>query len=140
MPRVRLLGSLMLAFALSGLSPAVQAGDVVLIAHPSVPRLDRVTVERIYTGKVVEVAGVRVTPIDLPVGDAVRNRFLVRWVSTDEERYTAYWTVRRYVGKGVPPREVVNAAEVSRLVAALPGGVGYIDEADLRPGVNVVAR
>lgn len=140
MPHVRLLGSLMLAFAWSGMSPAVHAGDVVLIAHPSVPRLDRVTVERIYTGKVVEVAGIRVTPIDLPVGDAVRNRFLARWVSTDEERYTAYWTVRRYVGKGVPPREAVNAAEVSRLVAALPGGVGYVDEADLRPGVNVVAR
>lgn len=140
MPGARLLGSLLVALAWGGLAPAVHAGDVVLIAHPSVPRLDRATVERIYTGKVVEVAGIRVTPIDLPVGDVVRNRFLARWVGRDEERYTAYWTVRRYVGKGVPPREAVNAAEVNRLVAALPGGIGYIDEADLRPGVNVVAR
>lgn len=120
------------------------AGDVVVIAHPSVPRLDSVTVERIYTGKIVEVGGVRVTPLDLVAGHPLRGRFLARWLDRDEERYSAYWTVRRYVGKGVPPSAVPTAAEMIRLVSGMPGAVGYVDEADVKAdvkaGVNVLVR
>lgn len=116
------------------------AGEVVVIAHPSVPRLDGVTVERIYTGKVVEVGGVRLTPFDLTAGHALRVRFLARWLDRDEERYTAYWTVRRYVGKGVPPSQVPTVADMIRLISTTPGAVGYVDEAEVKAGMNVVAR
>lgn len=134
--------SLILHLCLSGslVSGHALAGDVVVIAHPSVPRLDGVTVERIYTGKVVEVGGVRVMPLDLTPGHPLRGRFLARWLEKDEERYLAYWTVRRYVGKGVPPTQVPTTAEMIRLVSATPGTVGYVDEADLKPGVNVLIR
>ncbi|WP_374244269.1 hypothetical protein [Zoogloea sp.] len=127
---------------LAGLGPAAgrPTGNVVLIGHPSVPRLDRAAVERIYTGKVVEVGELRIVPLDLPPDSPLRSRFLSRWLSRDEAGYAAYWTVRRYVGKGAPPLEVASPAEVIRLVATRPGAVGYIDEADLTPGMNVVAR
>ena len=113
---------------------------MVIIGHPSLHHLDRLTVERIYTGNVVEVDGQHVCAYDLPIGDPLRGRFLARWLGTDEDRYTAYWTVRRYVGKGVPPLEVASTADVIRLVSTRPGAVGYIDEADVTPGMNVVAR
>lgn len=116
------------------------AGDVVVITHPSVPRLDSVTVERIYTGKVVEVGGVRVMPLDLVTGHPLRGRFLVRWLDRDEERYSAYWTVRRYVGKGVPPSQVQTTADMIRLVSGTPGAVGYVDEADVKAPLNVLVR
>ncbi len=127
-------------FAGVGPVPLRAAGNVVLIGHPSVPRLDRMAVERIYTGKIVEVGDQRIMPLDLPPDSPVRSRFLSRWLSRDEARYTAYWTVRRYVGKGVPPLEVATTADVIRLVSTKPGAVGYIDEADVTPGMNVVAR
>lgn len=41
------------------------AGPAV-IGHPGMKPLDRTTVQRIYTDKVVEVDGKRVTPINLP--------------------------------------------------------------------------
>lgn len=120
------------------------AGDVVVIAHPSVPRLDNVTVERLYTGKIVEVGGVRVTPFDLVAGHPLRGRFLARWLDRDEDRYSAYWTVRRYVGKGVPPSQVPTTAEMIRRVGATPGAVGYVDEADMKgdvkAGLTVLVR
>ena len=88
----------------------------------------------------VEVGELRIVPLDLPPDSPLRSRFLSRWLSRDEAGYAAYWTVRRYVGKGAPPLEVASPAEVIRLVATRPGAVGYIDEADLTPGMNVVAR
>lgn len=122
------------------LPPHALAGDIVIVAHPSVPRLDRQTVLRIYTGKVVELDGLRVCPIDLPAGNPVRARFLIRWVNKDEGNYVAYWTVRRYVGKGSPPAVAHSIAEMQSMIAERPGCIGYADEAELKPGSYVVAR
>lgn len=114
--------------------------DVIVIAHPSVPALDAATVNRLYTGRAIEVAGNPVTPVNAVAGSPVRQRFLGYYLRQDEEKYRAYWTVRRHVGKGVPPRELKTSAEVIEYVQSTPGAVGYIDAADLKPGVKVVLR
>jgi hypothetical protein len=53
---------------------------------------------------VVEVGGVTVAAVNLRSGNTVRAHFLRTYLNQDEEKYTAYWTVRRYIGKGTPPR------------------------------------
>jgi ABC-type phosphate transport system substrate-binding protein len=118
----------------------VQAGDIVVIGNSNVPKMDAVTVQKIYTGKFISVAGVNVTPVGVKPGAAARNRFLQEFLNQDEEKYTAYWTVRRYIGKGAPPAELTSTAEVINFVQSTPGAVGYIDEAELKQGMNVIAR
>ena len=113
---------------------------VVVVANANVHKLDVQTVQRIYTGKVIEVGGVSVLPINLHVGQAVRQRFLADYLQQSEDNYLAYWTVRRYVGKGVPPREVGSVAEVISYVQSTPGAVAYLDEADVPASMNVVLR
>ena len=130
-----------LLMALSSLAGNTNAADgVVVIGHPNVHRLDALTVARIYTGKVIEVDGVPVTAINANRGSAVRNRFLRIYLNQDEDKYTAYWTVRRYIGKGASPRELARSADVIDYVNSTPGAIGYIDEADLQAGVNVLLR
>jgi ABC-type phosphate transport system substrate-binding protein len=116
------------------------AGEIVVIGNSNVPKIDTATVQKIYTGKYISVAGVSVTPVGAKSGTAMRNRFLQDYLNQDEEKYTAYWTVRRYIGKGAPPVELSSSAEVISYVQATPGAVGYIDEAELRQGLNVIAR
>ncbi|MBS4097839.1 MAG: hypothetical protein KGZ83_13490 [Sulfuricella sp.] len=113
---------------------------VVVIGHSNLSRLDAAMVQKIYTGKAVEVGGVAVTVINAKSGTPVRNQFLQAYLNQDEEKYTAYWTVRRYIGKGAPPTELQNAADVIKFVQATPGAVGYIDEAEVKPGINVLLR
>lgn len=113
---------------------------VLVIGHASLPKLDAATVARLYTGRAIEVGGAPVTVVNLAPGTALRQRFLVGFLQQDEDRYTAYWTVRRHVGKGVPPRELGSGAEVISFIQSTPGAIGYIDAADLRPGLNVLAR
>ncbi|MBC7857303.1 MAG: hypothetical protein H7Z39_00720, partial [Burkholderiaceae bacterium] len=43
-------------------------------------------------------------------------------------------------GKGAPPRELASGAEVIGAVQATPGTIGYIDEGDLKPGLNVLIK
>lgn len=132
MAAVAMLATLLLA-------PPAMAG-VVVIAHANMHKLDQPTVQRIYTGKVIEVGGISVTPINMHAGQPLRQRFLSDYLQQTDDAYVAYWTVRRYVGKGAPPRELNSVADVISYVQNTPGAVAYLDEADVLPSMNVVLR
>lgn len=134
------LGLLMAVFTgLAGV--AAQASDgVVVIGHPGLPKTDLASVQRLYTGRAVELQGTTVQVVNAPSGSALRQRFLAIYLQQDNEQYRAYWTVRRHIGKGVPPRELATSAEVIQFVSSTPGAVGYIATDELRPGLNVILR
>lgn len=113
---------------------------IVVVGHASLPRIDAGLVQRLFTGRAIEAGGQLATPVNLRSGHPLRQRFLAAYLQTDEDRYRAYWTVRRHVGKGAPPREVDSPAELLELVARTPGALGYVEVADVRPGVNVICR
>lgn len=131
---------LLLAAGLQGWVGAAWSGMVVVVAHANVRKLDALTVQRIYTGRVVVLDGIPVSPVNLVPGHLLRQRFLAEYLMQDEQSYLAYWTVRRYVGKGVPPRELASTADVIQYVLNTPGAVAYLDEAEVPPGMNIVLR
>lgn len=114
--------------------------DPAVIGNAEVPPLDRTTLQRIYTGKTVEINGTRVIPINLPPDNMLRTQFLQDFLGQDENTYTGYWTVRRYIGKGAPPQELHNSAEVTRFVINNVGAIGYIDESELTSEIKVLLR
>lgn len=131
--------ALVLAGALAIALPSHAEDGVVVISNTPM-KLDAEGVRRVFTGRLIELDGQAVRPVNLAPGDGVRRRFLAAVVQQSEEDYLAYWTVRRYIGKGVPPRDLATQAEVIDHVQRTPGGIGYIDAAALRPGMHVVLR
>lgn len=132
------------AWAVAGLLwalllPGLAHAAVVVVAHGNVRKLDVTQVQRIYTGRLVEQGGQALLPVNLAPGSLLRQRFLNDYLQQDEDRYTAYWTVRRYVGKGVPPRELSTVAEVIAYVLTTPGAIAYLDDSDVPAGMSVVA-
>lgn len=115
------------------------AGDIVVIGHAGLGKMDSATIQKIFMGKTIEVGSIYVTAVNLKPS-ALRQRFLQTFLKQDDDKYTAYWMVRRYVGKGLPPRELTTAAEVIAFVQSTAGAIGYIDENDLKSGLNVIAR
>ena len=120
--------------------PAAAQTAVVVIGHAGIDKMDVVTVQKVFTGRVVELGGVALTPINASAGSATRLRFLQAFLNQDEDKYVAYWTVRRYIGKGVPPKELASASDVIRFVQSTPGAIGYVEQSDLVPGLNVLTR
>jgi hypothetical protein len=133
--RIQFLGLCFLCFGAN-----VKAGDVIVIGNANVPKMDVETVQKIYTGKFITVNGINVTPVSLKAGSTLRNVFLATFLNQDEEKYTGYWTVRRYVGKGTPPLELNDSEEMIHFINTTAGALGYIDETDLKENMNVVAR
>ncbi|MEY4763366.1 MAG: hypothetical protein RI907_39 [Pseudomonadota bacterium] len=118
--------------------PVAAWAGVVLVGHASVHKVDQDTVQRIYSGRMIEVGGVAVSPVHLPASHPARQRFMADVLQQTEEQYLAYWTVRRYVGKGTPPPELRSVGEALAHVARTPGGLAYVDEADVPAGANVI--
>jgi ABC-type phosphate transport system substrate-binding protein len=128
---------LLLAASLMG---AARAQEVIVIAHPGIPAVDRAQLARLYTGRSVEVAGQVVTVANAQPDSTLRDQFLHAVIGMDEARYRAYWTVRRHIGKGVPPPDVAPDAAMIEFVTHTPGAIGYISSNSVTGGLNVVAR
>lgn len=140
MTRSALLGVLVAA-VLAVFSPCLQADDgVLVIGHGALHGLDAGTVMRIYTGRVIALDGQDLRPVNLMPGHPLRRRFLAAVLLQSEDDYLAYWTVRRYIGKGTPPRELDDPAAVIDFVRRTPGALGYIEAAQWAPGLNVLLR
>ncbi|MFO1191586.1 MAG: hypothetical protein U1F00_05440 [Rhodoferax sp.] len=136
----RVLVPLLLLLAGAGPGRLEAADGVVVIGHPALRPINVLTLEKIYTGKLIQLGEVFVTPVNAEPGSRLRERFLQAYLKQDEGRYTGYWRVRRSIGQGKPPRELASAEDVIQFVNTTPGAIGYIDEKDLRPGVLVLLR
>ncbi len=112
----------------------------VLIGNASVPRIDLATAQRLYTGRAVEVGGSPVTVVNAAPGSKLRERFMSDVMKQEDNKYVAYWTVRKHVGKGTPPRELKSVEEIIEFVQSTPGAMGYIAASDVRPGMNIVMK
>ena len=121
-------------------SASAQGQVVVVIGNASVKKLDATSLFRIYTGRTSEIDGAAIYAVNAPSGTPIRNRFLASCLQQDENRYTAHWTVRKYVGKGIAPREFARGADVLHYVSTTPGAIGYLEESEVPPGANVLLR
>lgn len=130
-----------IAILLSSAAGCLHAADgVVVIGHANMRPMDKQTVEKIYTGKNIKVGDIVVTAVNADVGTTIRERFLRTIVEKEEDSYTGRWLVMRTKGLGKPPKELPNAAAIILFVTTTPGAIGYISEADVRPGLNVLLR
>ena len=139
MRRVTKLLSVLGVFGCFG-NTALGTNGVAVIGHPGLASLDPDMIAKIYLGKVIQVDGVPVIPVNATSGSGIRGRFLQGFLNEDEYKYQAYWTDRRYSGKGASPREFASSIDIIRFVRSTPGAIGYVDEADVPPDVNVLMK
>ena len=140
--RSRALATVLLAgLALGALSQSAAPASLMVVANLDTPALDEETLQKIYLGKIVEVDGHPVTPVNLAKGSGLRRAFMEQYLTQDDDKYVAYWTVRRYIGKGTPPREFATIEQQLEFLRATPGAIGYVDDTiDVRSGLRTLLR
>jgi len=114
-----------------------------VIVHPSSPvtRLNGAEVEALFTRTQTRWSdGTPVVPLSFPAGTAVRDRFDRTVLRLDSDNVGRFWLDRRIRGLGAPPKQVLNAGLMLKVVANLPGAIGYVPSLRNRSGVKVVAR
>ncbi|MBV5310475.1 hypothetical protein [Chromatium okenii] len=114
------------------------ADKVLIIGHSDLPKLDGVTIEKLFTGRIIEINGQPAIVVNVAPGSPTRQQFFATFLSKDEDQYRAYWVVRRFIGKGTPPKEFATSREIIDFVKSQPGGIGYISAVDRTPELNVL--
>jgi hypothetical protein len=125
----------------SAVTPGTFVPGVIVVANLDTPSLNEATLQRVYLGKVVEVDGRPIIPVNLPKGNVLRRTFMEQVLTNDDEKFIAYWTVRRYIGQGTPPREFPTVEQQLEFVRTTPGAVGYADESvNVKQGLKVLLK
>jgi ABC-type phosphate transport system substrate-binding protein len=120
--------ALILLFLWAGSAPAHAA--LAIIVHPS-NNMSGITADQaadIYLGKSgVFPNGQRVTPVDQGPSSPARLKFYKAVVKKDGSTLKVYWSKLLFTGKGQPPREIGDDAEMKSWVASNPDAIGYVD-------------
>ena len=103
------------------ITPAM-AGDVYVIAHPSVA-LDEDQIREVYLGEKQFAGAVKLVPVD---NSSVQSDFLERVVSMRADKYASMWVKKGFRGDATAPATKSGDAEVIKFVKSTSGAIGYV--------------
>ena len=117
------------------------AADVVAVvsAKNPVTSLSKHQITDIFLGKVNRFPeGHKAVPIDQNEGSVAREEFYLKFSDKSPAQIKAFWSKIIFTGRGQPPKEVSNDAEVKKFIAKHPDAIGYIDQKLLDDSVKVI--
>ncbi len=130
-----------LAGTLLGVGPGMAAADVVAVVSAKCPvtTLSKNQVADIFLGKSTRFPdGSAAVPIDQAEGSPSREEFYLTFSGKSPAQLNAHWSKMIFTGRGQPPGEVANGADVKRRLAENPNAIGYLDPALVDARVKAV--
>ncbi|MEO8523969.1 MAG: phosphate ABC transporter substrate-binding protein [Caldimonas sp.] len=118
------------------------AGDVVAVvsAKSPVTVLTKAQIADIFLGKANRYPdGGPAVPIDLAEGSPARDEFYVKYAGKSPAQVKAHWSKIIFTGRGQPPQEAANTADLKKRVADSPGAIGYLESNLVDGSVKVPA-
>lgn len=118
----------------------VQAEVVVIVSvKNSTKSLSTEQVSDIFLGKNANFPkGARAIPIDQNESSAARDVFYLQLCGKTSSQMKAHWAKMLFTGRGQPPVESGDSAEIKRLVANNQELIGYIDKRDIDESVKPI--
>jgi ABC-type phosphate transport system substrate-binding protein len=129
------------ALACSCVSAGAMAEAVAVVSIKApLTALTKSQVADIFLGKVARFPdGSAAVPIDQAEGSPAREEFYLAFTGKSPSQLNAHWSKIIFTGRGQPPAEVADAAEVKRRLAANPNAIGYVDAALVDATLRIVS-
>jgi len=129
------------SITLAGLLSFSVNAELALIVAPST-NIDSISIEqlqRLYLNKANRFPnGVRLVAVDQKTGSPQQQEFAKKALGKSTTNLAEYWSRRMFSGKGHPPRQYKDNAEVMQQVAGAENLVGYVDSAAVDDSVKVI--
>ena len=103
-------------------STVAMAGDVYVIAHPSV-ELTSFEVPQVYKGEQEFAGAIKLVPVE---NAAVQSDFLDKVLKIDAGKYGALWIKKSFRAAMTAPQVKSGDAEVINFVKQTRGAIGYV--------------
>jgi hypothetical protein len=111
---------------------------VIVNASSSINSATAEEIQQVFLGKRNEIGGVSVTPVDQSEGNDARDVFYEKIVDKTPSQLNAYWSRLIFTGKGKPPKQYFDDAEVLETILEEEDSVGYIDSSSVSEGIKVI--
>ena len=131
----------LVALLLLGSAASARAQGYKVIVNPANPatKLSRSEVAALFLKKTDRWStGEVAAPIDLAEGTATRDAFTRGVLGKSTAAVKAYWNQMVFSGRNVPPPVKPSDADIVAFVRTTPGAIGYVAEATVVSGVQVV--
>lgn len=111
---------------------------VIVAADSPVRELALHELRRLYLGDPVTTAGQKLVPLSQASRSPSRVGFDRAVLGMSPEEVTRYWIDRKIRGQSGPPKSIDSPDLLQRVVARLPGGLGYVRSTDVRSEVKAL--
>jgi len=130
---------LMIALALLSTSVAMAADFVVIVnAANSATSVSSAELRRIYTGKITQLGGQKLVPINLADSDPLYATFAQKMVKMSAAEFKQFWVDAQIKGEGTAPMIQRNSAAAKLIVSSIPGAIAYVDASVVDASVKVL--
>ncbi|MGC0118354.1 MULTISPECIES: phosphate ABC transporter substrate-binding protein [Pseudoalteromonas] len=111
----------------------------VIVNPANTSTLDENEIKQIFIGKSKSFSdGSKALPITQADGSTVTDEFNEKVLNKSSSQLKAYWSKLVFTGKGTPPKEAADDAEVLKLVASNPNLIGFVSSGAADSSVKVV--
>ena len=119
---------------------AMATAEVVVVvnADSAITSTDAQALQQLFLGKRDRIGGESAVPIDHAEGNAVREEFYAKVVDKTPAQLNAYWSRLIFSGKGSPPKQYFDDAEIIEVILEDDEAVGYIDSSSVTEGLKVI--
>lgn len=137
----KMYSKLILSTVISASLSFCSHAELVLIVHPSNDAtLDLKSAQRIFLGKENKFSnGKEALPINQVPESSSRASFDSDTLGRSSTQVAAYWSKLVFTGKGIPPKEVGNDADVIAVVADNQNAIGYVDSSAVTAAVKAIS-
>ena len=112
----------------------------VIINTANADSFDDQKIKRIYLGKIKAFSnGDRVNVLTLEDSAPETEQFRQNALKKSNSQFKSYWSKLAFTGKGTPPTEVSNSAEMINAIKADSSSIGFIDSSAVTGDVKVIA-
>ncbi|SFB90559.1 phosphate ABC transporter substrate-binding protein [Pseudoalteromonas denitrificans] len=114
--------------------------NVAVIVHPSNSNtVDAAAITKIFTGKAKSFGdGSKAVPLSQKSSSATTTEFNKKALKKSSSQLKAYWSKLVFTGKGTPPKELSNDADVIKMVSTNPNTIGFVSAGSADGSVKVV--
>jgi ABC-type phosphate transport system substrate-binding protein len=120
---------------------AASAAEVVAVvsAKSAVTALTKNQVADIFLGRASRFPdGEQALPVDQAEGSTAREEFYSTYAGRSPPQIKAHWAKIIFTGRGHPPQEVANGAELKKLLDKNINAIGYIERSSADGAVRVL--
>lgn len=123
--------------------PHASAGEIMIIANPSVPAesIDPESIKNIFLGKIAKWENNERVTIVVSKNSEVHKKFLDQYIKRTRSQFSNVWRQNLFTGKGKQPVKVNSMEKLVDYVSNTKGAIGYISsDATLPADVKVLAK